>query len=366
MSGTLLLISAAERVSDRPVDHPGARPQLHSGKGEAISQDAGRVNISKPVRQLRHNRQTGSLLYAPTLWQKGEAVTSTRSSHTVRRLSLLSLVAMLGAFAAVPMPAQADDASDGLARSKAADTIAVPIIPSERREIDVSYNGYFIGLRVMKAVVEFDQEGDDYAVDAGFRTAGLLGFFNDSEINAKARGEAGDAGLQPRSYEHRNLKSSKNRVIRIHFEDGVARPDVNPPFGSAGDPAPTEEHLSGAFDPLTTLMAISFENAGCGKTVPVFDGKQRYDLRFTDPVNTNVRVRGYDGPAVRCHVFYTPVAGFDPEDLAEPGVYERPFEIWVPTREGVPRVPVRIRGDVSGLSVAVEARDITERTTSAS
>jgi hypothetical protein len=237
--------------------------------------------------------------------------------------------------------------------------IAPGIALPDDQSIDVTYNGYFLGLRVMKVVIDIDKADGTYEADAGLRTAGLAGFFKEVEINATAQGQNTDAGVSPIGYEHRNAKSKKNRVIRINFDDqGIASPYIHPPFGSLGDPAPTTKDLTGAFDPLSTLVALSTRSAGCGRTVPVFDGKQRYDLRFTEGEATLVSTRGYRGAAIKCEVYYTPVSGFDPEDLADAGVYKKPFVIWLPDDPSVPPVPVRIKGDVSGFSVAIEARDI--------
>lgn len=275
--------------------------------------------------------------------------------HRAARFSTVSAVVLIALGHAAIAQDQSNDATNSLMQPGNTELAA-----DVRDSIDVTYNGYFLGLRVMKAVVNIDEVDDAYAVEAGFRTAGLLGFFADAEINAKAQGITTDSGLQPLEYEHRNLKSSKNRIIRIGFDQGIATPDVTPPFGSAGDPAPTIEDLTGAFDPLSTIMALATDNGGCGQTVPVFDGKQRYDLRFTEGAETTVRVRGYEGRALKCDVFYTPISGFDPEDLAEPEVYDKPFEVWLPLEKGYPTVPVRIRGDVSGLGVSIEARSVSK------
>ena len=87
----------------------------------------------------------------------------------------------------------------------------------------------------------------------------------------------------------------------------------------------------------------------CDRVVPVFDGKQRYDLRFERVADKEVDVRGYEGPAVKCNVYYTPVSGFDPEDLASPETYERPLQMWLADVGGGLYLPVHIRGNVSGM-----------------
>jgi hypothetical protein len=94
-------------------------------------------------------------------------------------------------------------------------------------------------------------------------------------------------------------------------------------------------------DPMTATLQALFSE--CRGSLPVFDGRRRYDLMFTDVGLADVpRARGamYSGPARRCRADIKPLAGFwRPDSLHD----ERPsrMEYWIASpRPELPPVPV--------------------------
>jgi hypothetical protein len=52
----------------------------------------------------------------------------------------------------------------------------------------------------------------------------------------------------------------------------------------------------------------------CRGGAPVFDGRMRYDLKLDFKRMETVKAdKGYQGPAVVCAVYFTPVAGYIPD-----------------------------------------------------
>ncbi len=230
----------------------------------------------------------------------------------------------------------------------------------EAQTLRVLYNGYFGAFRIMKVSLDTAEKDDVYGSSAVFRSAGIAGFFKDTEIHASAAGEKTAGGLKPALYTHHNLKSKKDRRIRIDFNAGLPVSTVTPPFGSMGQPPASDAQRLGAFDPISGFLSMMMRptQAPCSGVVPMFDGKQRYDLRFEAMGEEDIDVRGYEGAALRCHAFYEPIAGFDPEDLAEPEVYAKPIEMWFANvGEGL-HVPVRFVARMQGVRVRVEAKTI--------
>lgn len=263
------------------------------------------------------------------------------------------MVAATAAVAMAGVSAHADDAAEPPAATETA-------APGETMR--VLYNGYFGPFRVMK--VSFDAALTDgaYQADAVFRTAGLAGFFQEARIHASANGAVEDADIQPLAYQHRNLASKKNRQIRIDFSPDDVAPTITPPFGSMGQPPATREERMQAVDPVSSFLHLMRPGEEpCGRTVAVFDGKQRYNLRVEDDGADTLDVRAWDGPVRRCRIFYEPISGFDPEDLADPEVYDRPIVIWFADLGDGVHAPVRIRARAQGLSVTVEAKSIERR-----
>lgn len=262
-----------------------------------------------------------------------------------RARSIAASLAVLAAATAASAPAASDD---GI------------VAPPNSEAIHISYNGSLAFFRVVKITVDAVINEEAFDAKAGFRTTGLAGLLKDSEIEATSNGWVVAGDLIPGDYEHRNKKSRKNRVIQVVYRGPTVTPNVVPDFGSHGDPPPTPEQLSTAYDPLTTFASLALDRSGapCDRSIDVFDGKQLFNLRFEPVKAENMNTRGYEGPTLKCHAYYTPVAGFDEEDLAAPEVYERPIQLWfAEVRPGV-NVPVLIKTTVSGIGVNVELRNV--------
>ena len=77
-----------------------------------------------------------------------------------------------------------------------------------------------------------------------------------------------------------------------------------------------ETNRQGIVDPLTAMLfsaAVTGEGlspAACRQTLPIFDGRQRYDLKLAFKRMDKVTAeKGYSGPLVVCSVTYEPIAG---------------------------------------------------------
>lgn len=243
-----------------------------------------------------------------------------------------------------------------------ADEAAAPA--REPLRINAEFSGSVLIFQVANIRVSSEIADDTYSANARFRAAGLAALFSDADIEAGVSGYNEGAHLQPWQYQHRNHASSKNRVIEINFPERVAEPNINPPFGSMGEPPANEEQRTGAIDPLTGMisMAINYRSNGgepCTGRIPVFDGKARYNLRLERQGTDSVRNRGYRGEAIVCNAYYEPIAGYDPEDQPTAEDIAEPVTLWLaPFADGQVYFPVRIRANAGFGGITVEARSI--------
>ncbi len=76
-------------------------------------------------------------------------------------------------------------------------------------------------------------------------------------------------------------------------------------------------HLKRVMDPMSAIMLISRQGkshrSACANTIPIYDGKQRFNLKLS--YKRSVRVNrsqsgGYAGPVIICRVRYQPIAGY--------------------------------------------------------
>lgn len=250
-------------------------------------------------------------------------------------------------------PATADDA----AAAKDGDVL----LP---RSIDAQYSGYLLGIKVLNASLDAHISGGEYESDAVFKTAGLVRWFKKSEIIAEVSGEMDRTYPKPRHYQHMNAAGSKDRTIKITFTDDDVISDVEPRFGSMGEPPATREERLEAVDTLSAVLQMAL-NAGrdedkpCGYDARVFDGKQRYDLRMLYEGEYEAKLKGYEGPVISCNVYYVPVSGFDPEDLPDEDMKNTPLRIWFADMPdyGV-AMPVRFELKLDFGKAVIEIRDL--------
>jgi hypothetical protein len=166
---------------------------------------------------------------------------------------------------------------------------------------------------------------DTYTTEATGRIAGILRVFGDAKGSAAARGVIKDGRLVPTSYAGHHVSDDGDESVRMSFNMGVvteltAEPSPHP--DSDGIPV-TEADRRGVIDPISAglIPVIGGEDpvsaAACERTLPVFDGRQRFDIALAfkrmDKVNPE---KGYQGPAVVCAVRYQPRAGYRPNRVA--------------------------------------------------
>lgn len=233
-------------------------------------------------------------------------------------------------------------------------------------QITVSYSGALYFLPVADIGLNVVYPDDTYSASATFQSAGLLRWFDDTNIEAGVSGYRTGRELQPWRYEHLNHASGTGRTVGIDFINGIAEPDINPPFGSMGEPPASETERTGAMDPISVIMGMMLgmpfdgtSDSVCEGRLPVFDGKARYDLRFENDGIESVRSRAWRGDAVVCRAYIEPINGYDPGDRPSEEETRRPVTMWLAPIEGV-HVPVRFRAktDIGNINIHAQSLSV--------
>jgi hypothetical protein len=132
----------------------------------------------------------------------------------------------------------------------------------------------------------------------------------------RTRGALTDGRPAPTEFTARTTTDDDMLDVKLVIDDG------NVTALSASEPKPdpdrvelTEAHRRGIVDPLTALLVPREGDgapnaAACQRTLPVFDGRRRFDLKLAfKRIDTVKAERGYAGPVVVCAVTFQPVAG---------------------------------------------------------
>jgi hypothetical protein len=223
-------------------------------------------------------------------------------------------------------------------------------------KLDAAYVVSLGGVAIGKGSWSIDVQEDQFTATASGATSGLLRVFASGQGSSAAHGSV--SGGQPiaSTYGSSIVADNRSDQVRIFFSGGAVKEYlVDPPTIPSPDRVPlTEASRKGVLDPMTaSLIRVAgsgdtFVPEACQRTLPVFDGRMRYDLQLAfkhlDKVKSE---KGYQGTVVVCSVYFAPIAGHVPERstikyLAE----QRDMELWLAPIAGT-RLMVPYRASIS-------------------
>lgn len=176
------------------------------------------------------------------------------------------------------------------------------------------YTVSYLGLPVARASFRSRYDGNGYSIDGSVTSAGLARIFDDTKGTLRAVGRLGGDGPAPHSFRADYVSARKPSLVDIRFAGGaVASTQVRPAPKKRGSDwiALDAAHLRQAVDPVAaTLVRADSPDKVCGRTVKMYDGELRADLRLSFASSGKSSVKGYKGPTVTCRMNFLPVAGY--------------------------------------------------------
>jgi hypothetical protein len=172
------------------------------------------------------------------------------------------------------------------------------------------------GLHVATTRTELDETGESYAIKSSIETRGFAGWFVSMKSTAEARGRLTAEAAQPESFRSDTERNGVERHDKVTYAgDGAISGSSAPPAKEAAKPvAPAQ--MRGTVDNLTAYFLLERHlgrGGKCDLTVPVFDGRLRYDLKFTDGGQQKLAPAGgqnFAGMTTVCHMKRVEIAGF--------------------------------------------------------
>jgi len=219
--------------------------------------------------------------------------------------------------------------------------------------LDARYSASLAGLPIGRGAWVIDIGEDKYLAAASGVTAGLLRLFSGGEGAGASRGSILNGQLVPASYAASISTSKRTNEVRLALKAGAIKDmAVSPPVQPETGRIPLKaEHRKGVIDPMTaSLIRVAGDGnplvpASCQRTVSVFDGRMRYDLRLAYKRLGQVKAaKGYAGPALVCAIYFLPVAGYIPSRVAIKYLKDlRDMEVWLTPIAGTSiLVPFRV------------------------
>ena len=244
--------------------------------------------------------------------------------------AMLSICLMLSFFVASPSPAFA----------------------FKERHLSLTYDVYYGGIKATSLEIDITLSDLAYRLKSRVVARGPFGWITGFIADAMSEGYLGDNEIRPREHNARSKWFGEQRSVAL-------RPGTNGIVDTAVVPLPEKDDRDpvtltstiGTLDPLSAFLKAARDiqrNDACEQTVPIFDGRRRYNLIFSDTIRTSIKGEHYSGPVLRCRLDLTRIAGFSHKPFM-PRPKEPPEAfIWLARiNPDVPPIPVRLQVDSS-------------------
>jgi uncharacterized protein DUF3108 len=182
--------------------------------------------------------------------------------------------------------------------------------------LEAHFGASVAGLNVGRTDVAIVIGSAEYTSAASGRASGLLRTLLSGEGTLSTRGAVVDDRLVPASFSARTVGDDETSAVTMTLEGGDAKDVTAETSDPDAERVPlTAEHRKGVVDPLSALLVqvggtgAVVTAAACQRTLPIFDGRRRFDLTLSYKRIDQVKAKGYAGPAVVCAVAFKAIAG---------------------------------------------------------
>jgi hypothetical protein len=215
---------------------------------------------------------------------------------------------------------------------------AVPNAAIAEIRLDARYTITVTGLTVGESAWRADISPDQYTAKATSRMRGVARWLVRGEATAIVHGVIRDGRLMTTDFSSKANTEDENSETRMTVENGQAKDIVDTSTEKVRDRVPVpDEHRRDVIDPISAMIIPAppegdgLPRTACERTLPVFDGRRRYDLKLTFKRMDKVAAsEGYAGPAVVCTMKMLPLSGHRAGGILVAYLTEgRDMELWL-------------------------------------
>jgi len=179
---------------------------------------------------------------------------------------------------------------------------------------DISFSGFNVGTFNFRSKVD----GKRYHLAGEANISAMFGAFQWTGLT-RSSGQANRLQPDPKKYSFDFSSNAMHGSVRIGFIRGhIVRSDISPYKPYTNDYVPLlREHMRNVYDPISAVMALTRSANGnpCERRLPIFDGRQRFDLLLTLEKRKKITEnKANEQPAIAyvCKVQYVPLGGYKP------------------------------------------------------
>jgi len=200
-----------------------------------------------------------------------------------------------------------------------------------------------LGLHAVTSRTEIGEAGARYTVVAELATRGVTGFVLDLAEHSRVKGRLTDDSAVPEAFRSDTRRNGEDRHDRVDYHDDGS-------IEGSASPAPitpiAAPQMHGTVDALTAYLVVERRlgrGGDCTLVIPVYEGRRRYDLRYTDRGEQILSPAGgqqFTGATHACHMKRAEIAGFPADPKESEGAREgtiwfarlTPGDLMVPVR----------------------------------
>lgn len=222
----------------------------------------------------------------------------------------------------------------GLALLLSIGSAAAPVQAQSPAEVTADYDFFVGGFRIAEVGLKAVLDKQGYKAQSSVTTRGVLDVLLRGRAASHAVGMRGDYGqLVPVGFATHYRSRTADQKILISYEDSNPAEITFEPKVTDSDQHAKPAERPGSLDPLTAAVATLIPSTAtdlCNRSIPVFDGKRRFDIIFLPPdpkrFDESAPAPEWNKPLTRCLGVYERMSGFG-EDVNENQRYF-PFDIW--------------------------------------
>lgn len=282
-----------------------------------------------------------------------------RAGGSLPTLGCAVLALLSVGFAPMPRPMAALPASE------------TPDATGVSTDMDLGYTVYAGGLPLVRASLTLDLSPERYSADFSAQGSRIVDFLTRWSFEAEAEGMVATGAVAPQRYHSdRRIRGKRQTGTLVYDEDGRVEASADPPRSREDTNAVPAELRPETVDPLSAAVALIHgmaETGRCAGTIPVYDGRRRYDIVASGGEHEHLGASSYalyEGPAMRCDIRLVPVAGFKAGDGSDfwdgnGPADRRRASVWLAQpRPAAPPVPVRILADSAIGPLIIHLTDV--------
>ncbi|KQT01771.1 MULTISPECIES: DUF3108 domain-containing protein [unclassified Rhizobium] len=176
---------------------------------------------------------------------------------------------------------------------------------------NTDYSIALAGLPIAKASFHTELKANRYTISGTMNSAGLADLFAETSGQTSVSGTVGRDRLSASEYKVRYKTGKRGRAIDVQFRNGdVTSASMKPARKIPKNWIPvTKADMRNVVDPLSGLI-FPADTRVCPKSVPVFDGESRMDLKLSAKGTKPFKTEGFQGDVIVCGIKFVPKSGY--------------------------------------------------------